>query len=347
MRCAALLMMLLIASLCAEAQAQRRIIPGRRAPQAMQPPAATQPPTSRTTGTPTLAPPRNLATTASPTEDAAADPQEQAIRQSIAAQLKAFNAADAKALAALFTAEAEIVDEQGNLFQGRDAIRRVYANLFASHPKAKMDVSIKSIRFVAADTAIEEGTSAVALEPGETGVPSRYTVVHVKQDGGWLMASARDLKDDQETAAAELDQLSWMAGSWVDESSDSLVKTNYRWVDNHKFLLGEFTVQVHGRPAMTGTQRIGWDPLAQTIRSWVFDSEGGFSEGTWTRQKNAWVVKLSGVTGDGRPSSATNIFTRLGPDRYAFDSRDRVVGSEMSPDMVQVVVVREPPRPKK
>ena len=32
---------------------------------------------------------------------------------------------------------------------------------------------------------------------------------------------------------------------------------------------------------MTVTQRIGWDPAAKQIRSWEFDSEGGFGEGTW------------------------------------------------------------------
>ena len=69
----------------------------------------------------------------------------------------------------------------------------------------------------------------------------------------------------------------------------------YRWTDNHRFILGQFTVQIAGKPAMTGTQRIGWDPLKKTIRSWVFDSEGGFAEGTWTLDGNKWVVKLTGV----------------------------------------------------
>ena len=32
---------------------------------------------------------------------------------------------------------------------------------------------------------------------------------------------------------------------------------------------------------LTVTQRIGWDPVADHIRSWEFDSEGGFGEGKW------------------------------------------------------------------
>ena len=61
--------------------------------------------------------------------------------------------------------------------------------------------------------------------------------------------------------------------------------TSYRWTDNHRFILGQFTVQIGGKPAMTGSQRIGWDPLKKTIRSWVFDSEGGFAEGLWSRER--------------------------------------------------------------
>lgn len=32
---------------------------------------------------------------------------------------------------------------------------------------------------------------------------------------------------------------------------------------------------------MTGTQRIGWDPLTRRLRTWVFDSSGSFGEGNW------------------------------------------------------------------
>src|SRR5687767_3230571 len=52
----------------------------------------------------------------------------------IEAMDKAFNARDAKALAALFTADAEIVDEDGVVTQGRDAIQGVFAGVFAEFP---------------------------------------------------------------------------------------------------------------------------------------------------------------------------------------------------------------------
>ena len=93
-----------------------------------------------------------------------------------------------------------------------------------------------------------------------------------------------------------LKQLAWLIGEWIDESPESLVTTSYRWDDNHTFMLSDFEVKVAGRPVMSGTQRIGWDPLAKTIRSWVFDSEGGFAEGVYSHAGNRWIVKLTGVT---------------------------------------------------
>ena len=34
----------------------------------------------------------------------------------------------------------------------------------------------------------------------------------------------------------------------------------------------------------SGMQIIGWDPVAKQIHSWVFDSDGGYGEGTWTHK---------------------------------------------------------------
>ncbi len=90
------------------------------------------------------------------------------------------------------------------------------------------------------------------------------------------MASATDLPEDTWGGEAELKQLAGLIGDWVDESPDAIVLTSYRWTDNHRFILGQFTVQIGGKPAMTGSQRIGWDPLKKTIRSWVFDFGGRF-----------------------------------------------------------------------
>ena len=271
---------------------------------------------------------------------------EQAIRAVAAAVVNTYNAHDAAALAAQFTKEAEIVNEDGAAFQGREAIERTFARIFQEHPESRMEVSIQSIRFVSPTVAMEDGTTTVTHRAGESVEHSRYTVVRVKQDGKWLMASARDLPDEDSEAEDELERLDWLVGEWVDESPDALVRTSYRWTDNHRFLLSEFTIVIGGRPAMNGSQRIGWDPSAKAICSWVFDSEGGFAKGVWARNGSHWIAKMTGVTRDGRTASSTNVITRVSKDRATWQSRDRIVGGEVAPEVEAMPIVRKPPMPK-
>jgi hypothetical protein len=85
--------------------------------------------------------------------------------------------------------------------------------------------------------------------------------------------------------------------------------------------------------------------LAKKIRSWVFDSEGGFCEGIWTREGNQWIVKMTGVTHDGKIASSTNITTRVSKDRMTWQQRDRIVGGEKTPDIAETPITRQPPAP--
>ena len=280
-----------------------------------------------------------------PKSASAGDPDEKAIRLVADAFAKAYNAHDAKAIANLFTPQGELVDEEGSVKQGRSAIEREFTQIFETFPQAKISISIKSVRLISPNVAAEDGSADVIREPGEAGGLTRYTVVHVKQDGKWLIASTRDYPDES-MGDHELQQLDWLIGDWIDESPDGLVKTSYRWADNHRYILSDFTVQVGGRGVMTGSQRIGWDPLAKVVRSWVFDSEGGFADGNYSRDGDQWIVKIAGVTRDGKLASATNIITRAGKDHMTWQSRDRMVDGEATPDIDPVMVVRKPPVPQ-
>jgi uncharacterized protein (TIGR02246 family) len=270
---------------------------------------------------------------------------EKAIRLGADAFTKAANSHDAKALALLFAPDGELVNEEGHAAQGREAIGHTFAAVFHAHPKLHLAVSVQSIRFISPSLAIEDGVSTIVRTPGEAAEHNHYTVVHVKQDGHWQMASARDLPNDESDAGDALAQLAWLIGDWVDESPDALVMTSYGWDADHRAILSEFKVQVGGRPAMSGTQRIAWDPQTKKLHSWVFDSEGGFAEGVWTRHGNQWIVKTTGTRSDGSPSSATNVTTQLGKDRMSWQSRDRIVGDDLLPGVGPVTVVRKPPQP--
>jgi uncharacterized protein (TIGR02246 family) len=281
---------------------------------------------------------------ARPGTDHSAD--EAAIRANIAQFVKAYNAGDAKAVAALFTPDGKAVDKEGNEAEGREAIAQTFAELFAATPKKRLETFVESIQFIGADLAVETGTTKETPAPGEPPEYDRYTVLHVKRDGKWQMALARDEEGPAATGHERLQPLVWLVGEWVDDDGSAVVVSSCRWSDDGNFLLQDFKLQLNGRNAMNVTQRIGWDPLAKQIRSWVFDSEGGYGESRWTRDGNDWIIKATGVRPDGTTASATNLLTRTGTDGYIWRSTDRVVAGEPQPPMA-VKVVRKPPQPKK
>lgn len=117
-----------------------------------------------------------------------------------------------------------------------------------------------------------------------------------------MMTEKRPLETAALSHHEHLKQLEWMVGHWVDEGDDSVTETTCEWSEDKNFLLRKFTISIDGKQAMKGVQRIGWDPPSRQIRSWVFDSAGGFAEGLWSRVGDYWVVK-AGASGrtDGSP----------------------------------------------
>ena len=281
-----------------------------------------------------------------PNADRSAD--DQAIRANVAAFVKAYNARDSKAIAALFTPDGQVVDKDGDVSEGREAIQKVFAGIFADNPRKRIEVTIESIRFIGSDLAIEEGSTKETAAPGEVPEYDRYTVIHVKRDGKWLMAMARDEEGPPPSAHEQLRPLAWLVGEWVDDGGNVVVNSTCRWSEDRNFLLQEFKIQVSGKSAMRVSQRIGWDPQAKCIHSWVFDSEGGFGESVWTRDEDddLWVIKATGVRPDGSNASSTNVLVPDGKDAYVWRSRDRIVGDDVVPP-IEVKVVRKPPQPKK
>lgn len=268
------------------------------------------------------------------------------LKASAAAFEKAYNAGNAKAIAAQFMEKAEVVDEDGNVVEGRDNIEARFAELFKQHPNTKIVVELTSLRQLSPDVAVEDGYSTTKLSPDEPGSRSPYTLVHVKKDGLWLVASIRDFPEEatEATAHEQLQSLEWLVGHWVDESSDGRVETTCQWSEDGNYLLQDYVVKTRRGAVMKGTQRIAWDPLRHTIRSWAFDQSGAFTEATWTPLEDAWILKVEGVTPDGHGVSVTRVVTVIGIDSFQIDSTALVVGNELLPD-TSVRVVRRPPAP--
>src|SRR5947207_2487472 len=106
------------------------------------------------------------------TDSRAAD--EAAIRASGAAFLEAYNAGDAKKLAALWSPDAVYLDPlTGETTVGRDAIEKVFAEAFADKQEVKLSVESANVEFIAPSVAIVRGVGHVTRK-GEEPVDSDF-----------------------------------------------------------------------------------------------------------------------------------------------------------------------------
>jgi len=274
------------------------------------------------------------------------NPEAAQIRASDEAFVKSFNAGKADELVALFLPSGELIDDEGNVYQGQAELKDLFTKFFAKFPGAKLTLEVESIRLVG-PVAIEEGTRHMATKDDAAKAQLRYVTVRAKMNSGWQIASIREFNDDPSPDPHELLQpLAWLVGDWVNEGSDAVVKISYRWSEDKNFLLGDFHVTRAGQVEMKSSQRIGWDPLAGKVRSWLFDSDGGFGEGRWTHVDSTWVIKSSAVLPDGQTGSATITITPDGDNRYTMRGTDRIVGDAREPDF-EVTVTKKPPTPGK
>lgn len=272
---------------------------------------------------------------------------EEAVRLTDETFVKSYDKADSKALATHFTDDAEYVDEQGNVFQGRPAIEKALTSFFEENAGCKLKMKIDSIRFIGAGVAVEDGTTTIVQADGSTSADSLYTTVHVKTEGQWLLASVRDhAPKNRRLHRSQLQQLEWLTGDWIDEGDASIVEFSCQKVDNGNFLIRKFTIQAAGEEVMSGTQRIGWDPLTGKLRAWIFDSEGGYAEGTWHADGDSWVLKSTGVTADGQTASSTSIYRFVNGHTMTWQSVDHEIGGVELPDSEVVTIVRQAPAPE-
>lgn len=280
-----------------------------------------------------------------PTEKDAVSADEQQIRKAVTAFVEQYNAHNAEGVAALFAPDARMTFRDGTEVNGREEIKQAFAESFESAPKTSISVVVESIRFLTPNVAVEEGFTTLFPDGETLTSQGRYTVAHVEKDGQWLMQAVRVVEEQSLSAYGELMPLEWLIGDWVDEGRTEVIETTFRWDDNKSFLLEEFQVVRGGEVVMKGTQRIGWDPQSKQIRSWTFDSEGGFGEAVWTNVGDRWICKAKAVTADGTSASATRTLTRAATDRVIWTATDRLAGDEPLEDLA-VTMVRKPPQPQ-
>ncbi len=260
--------------------------------------------------------------------------EEAAIQKTAEEFVQAFNKGDAKALAAFFTKDADMIDQDGRQIKGRKAIEETYSKLFAGTKRSKLYIKITSLRVVRPDLALEDGLTEVV--PADGGPPSsaRYAVVHVKQDGEWRLESVREAVAVPPNNTDRMDSLSFLIGDWTEDADKGgSSKASYSWDANQNFILNTFDVTMKDVSVASGTQFIGWDAAAKKPRAWSFLFNGGFAEGVWNPDGvNKWKIAVTGITRDGVKVAATNVFTKIDDDHFSFQFIDRTKDGKPLPD---------------
>ena len=100
--------------------------------------------------------------------------EQKAIEESARQFVNAYDAGDAKAIAALWSEDGEYIVDQKTV-KGSEAIKRMYDEFFHVNPGSKMEVRIESIRVLAPTVALEQGTASVSnsLNGPPSTVPTR------------------------------------------------------------------------------------------------------------------------------------------------------------------------------
>lgn len=178
-----------------------------------------------------------------------------------------------------------------------------------------------------------------------TGIALAWSIAHAQP-------KPRQPKPDEsptgENASQErpLDMLDWLVGDWVNEDENRSIEFNCHFTKNGAFLVRSFRIVTAKDVSMSGMQLIAWDPAKKSIRSWTFDSDGGFGEDAWSQSGNRYTIRAKYTLPDGGTASAVNVFTFVDDNKCTWKSVSREIDGELQPDTDEIVLVRKTVEPE-
>ena len=134
-------------------------------------------------------------------------------------------------------------------------------------------------------------------------------------------------------AGDRFSDLDWMIGEWVAEGPHATAEASCAWGPGKSYILRQVTVTPKGAEPISATQWIGWDPIHERIRSFVFDSHGGYGDGIWEKEGDAWVVTATGVLPDGRHTKVTNLYSQIDENTALWESVDEEIDGRPGVDL--------------
>lgn len=264
---------------------------------------------------------------------------EKDIRNVVQSHQDAYNQQDSKKLTAQWSDDAIYINPvTGDFAEGKDAIEKLFKEKFSQGKNRHLEITIKSIEFPDNDEAIETGVLKVTVDD-QPAQQMAYQTEYVKENGKWLVKSMNEIELQEPSSNFEqLKDLTWLVGKWEDFDENIEIFYDNQWDKYKNFITQHFKMKIYDQDDIEGKQIIAWDPANNVIRSWVFDSDGEFGEGTWEKVDASWYATMHYTLSDGRIGSSKNIYTPVDDHSYTFASVEREVDGEILPDMNPVIV---------
>lgn len=279
-------------------------------------------------------------------ETRADETSEKDIARALDSYQKAYNDRKVDDLMAFWAKDADFIDHRGRSYKGRDAVADLFRKALSSDRKYQIKLNVTSRKFLSPDLAMDDGELELLESNGDV-ERGRYITVWGKVDGKWLIRSVRDIPvepTEQEVAAPSLDGLEWLVGDWMSDSKEAPVKLTTRWRADKKFLMQEYEAKTDDK-SFSVTVFIGWDPVNRHVRSWFFDSTGGYGQGAWQQREKKWVASSNGVLPDGRIGSSIFSWTMTDENTLDWSATEREVDGQAIPDTaVKFVRVKAAPK---
>jgi uncharacterized protein (TIGR02246 family) len=264
------------------------------------------------------------------------------IEKAVAMYATAFNARELENVANSWTENGVYISQiLGERVDGRKAMAAKFKALFENSDNlGKLTLVSDSIDLISPRVAFESGRAIVIGEDETT--ETNYETIFVKDGDKWLI----DRVTEKEASSAplryeKLKGLEWMIGQWIDAGEGFTIEIDCNWTSNQTYISRKYSVTTSGGVSSSGLQIIGWDQNKQQIRSWLFDSDGGFVTGVWTERDGKWKVQSVATLADGSVGSFVGVFRLTDDGNYTWQKVNQMIDGELLPNLDEVKVIRK------
>jgi len=217
-------------------------------------------------------------------------------------------------------------------------MQKLLADNFQQNPGVKLAITTEEIKQLTPDVKVSRGFATVTPAKGAA-TTTRYTLVKVRKGDHWEISQMNEREAPPLNAYAKLAALEWLVGNVARQERKSNRPVQNQLGGRQNFLVR--TIHVQGNETTTdGWEIIGWDPVRQQIRSWIFDSNGGFGETIWVNNGDDWLIRASNVLPDGSRSTAENVLTKVDDNKFTWESQNRTLNGEPQPSLDKIEVQR-------